>query len=219
LNVWSKGEREILTRIELAEVVALKTRYADDEKRTKAAYDSIDGVLHAHHAGHQVLTPDQEANLNMLKERLCLIEGNYAFSHGDWDRAVEHYREGRSLNPHGVFTSLSIGLTLWKQGLVDEAKLELERVYHLIVDSHRQVTHPEPRGRILLGGSAVIAAKLVGLGDPAGLLGHILKEIEDLRWRNPQMGYTFHIFSPLTKQMHTLTDFRSHVDHPLDFLQ
>jgi tetratricopeptide (TPR) repeat protein len=218
LDIWWKGEREILTRIEIAEVVALKTGYADDERRTKAAHDAIAAVLRAHETGAQPLEPDQVRNLDALKERLYLIEGNYAFSRGDWDGAIEQYEQGRLLNPHGVFTGLSIGLALWQKGLIEEAKPELDAAYHLIVDAHQEVTHPEPRGRILRGGSAVIAAKLSGLGDPVGLLGHILREIEDLRWRNPLAGHTFQTFSPLTKRMHPLTDFRAHIDRPLDFL-
>jgi tetratricopeptide (TPR) repeat protein len=219
LEIWSRGEREILTRIEIAEVVALDTRYTDDKKRVRAAHHAIDEVLDADRTRSQPLTPEQKANLDALKERLYLIEGNYAFRHGDWDGAIENYEKGRLLELQGVFTTLSIGLAHWKQGLIDEAKQELDQAYHLIVDSHRHLTHFERRGRILRGGSAAIAAKLCGLGDPVGLLGLVLKEIEDLRWRNPETGHTFHIFSPLTKEMHTLTDFENHISRPLDFFQ
>lgn len=218
LSTWPKSEREILTRIDIAEVVALQTGYAPDKKRTTGAFDTIQLVIESDRTGEYKLTEAQRRNLDVLRERLHLIEGNYAFKHENWDEAVRHYEKGRHLNRESVFIGLSIGLALWKKGLVNEAKQELEKTYHLIVDADHQVTHPEPRGRILLGGSAIIAAKLSGIGDSDWLLGHVLREIEDLRRRNPRAGYSFHIFSPLNKQMHTLREFRSHIDDPLEFL-
>jgi tetratricopeptide (TPR) repeat protein len=226
LKDWPMREYEIQTHIDIAEVVALKTQYEPDKKRTEAAFDAIKLVSDGGRSGIQTTGP-QKRNLDDLRERLHLIEGNYAFKHKDWDEAIAVYEKGplshrdekRPLpNQSNVFLSLSIGLARWNKGQINEAKQDLTRFYHLIVDTDRAMTHPEPRGRILLGGSAIIAAKLSGIDAYDWLLGHVLREIEDLRRRNPRTDYTFHIFSPLTKEMHSLGEFRSHIDNPREFI-
>lgn len=207
-EAWPKSENEVRTLLEIAEVVALETQYAPGEKRTKSAREAVDRVNRP--GERERLNSEQKRNMQALEERLFLIEGNYAFKHEKWDRAIEQYERGRSSNPDGVFAGLSMGIALWKKGSIDDAKRELMESYLCL----RKKTHAEARGRILLGVSAIIAAKLSGVGEPDWLFGQTLRDIDELLRKNPQKGHTFHIFSPLTKQMHTLRELPLQLENP-----
>jgi tetratricopeptide (TPR) repeat protein len=219
LDKWPTGKREIRTQIELAEVVALQKHYSISDKRTKPVFAVISELADAVDNGSEELTSSQKANLKAQQERLWLIEGNYAFKSEEWENAIEHYTRGLKVNPNGIFSILSIGISRLKMNQDDEAMATLEKAYNRIIAGGEYVTHPEPRGRILLGASAIITARLVGLRDPVELQLTVLREIETLRRINARSPRNFHIFSPLTKQMHTLEDFREHFSHPLDILR
>ncbi|NUO81057.1 tetratricopeptide repeat protein, partial [candidate division KSB1 bacterium] len=163
LEKWPKKNREVLTRVELAEVEALKTKYSEN-KQIKEAFVEIERILQDNHSGMQPLRPEQKANLKSLQERLWIIEGNYAFKAKKWAEAVKAYEQVLQLNSKNVFGNLSLGIALKKQGNPDAA-IKLLDTYRLIATSDSLITHPEPRGRILLAGSAIVAANLSEAND------------------------------------------------------
>ena len=203
---WPVSNNEIRTRIELAEAIALLTNYSPDESVTQAGFNEIERALEN---GRVKLV-----TANGLKSRLLLMEGNYAIVNGKWDTAVKHYEDVLKLNPHNIFANLSLGLFYYMGDVQDKAKEYLESTYHLIVKNDQHIIHPEPRGRILLGGSAIMAAYLADLREPKVLHANIIREIEEFRRIDIQSINNFLIFSPITKQMHTLNEFRHHFDQP-----
>lgn len=229
LSKWPGESREVRSLVELAEVAALQTRYSDNAQ-TKKALSEIDQILEESRTGAGSLTRQQEANLRQMKSRLAIIEGNYAYkkalkNNKGWDKAVEHYKKAIELDSENVFANLSIGITYLKMNQHEAASEKLRDTYRMIVVSDRLVTHPEPRGRILLGGCAIIAARLSGiedsqlreLRDPNEIQVDVKREIEELRRINIRSGREFHIFSPLTKEMETLTGVKNHINSPKDY--
>lgn len=219
LRLWPQDDIEVRTHIELAEVVALQTGYDPKTQQTSESRAAIDELRQRGH-----LNQAQERNLARLEARLLLIEGNYAHTHTDLDKAIACYEEARGKSPDPYFERLSLGIALLLRGTVlqqaadiEYARRELQASYDLIL----QITHPEARGRILLGASAIIAAKLTELGESFAdyLLTPTFREIDDLLRRSPRTGHVFHVFSPLTKRMHALADFKKQLTDPKECLQ
>jgi len=229
LRLWPTAKHEIRSRVELAEVVALESDY--QESTTKAAFNEIDKLLEKHNKGDDVLSDNQLLFLKQNQTRLWMIEGNYAYNNalkgkGEWNKAIELYNKATQLDKDNFFLNLSLGITYLKMKEIEMAKEKFRLTYKLVVSSDRLITHPEPRGRILLMGSAIIAARLSGiddfdvtnLRDPKEIEIDLIREIEELRRINIRLGDNYCIFSPLTKRMETLSEFRRQVNDPHKFI-
>ncbi|MCI0496631.1 hypothetical protein L0Z72_16635 [candidate division KSB1 bacterium] len=226
LDKWPASNREVLARIELAEVIALKNKYKGENPRLKDAFDKIDKMFEDNTQGVKPLAPRQIQNLRSQKMRLYLLDGNYSFKAERFEEAISKYEKIVEMDPKNIFGNLSIGIALLKNQNQEEGRLKLKETYKLIVTSDRLITHPEPRGRILLLGSAIIAGRLCGahnselreLRDINELHVDFLREIEDLRKINIRAGAQFMIFSPLSKELCNLIEFRNHVDNPIAYI-
>lgn len=226
LNKWPSSNREVLARIELAEVIALKNQYQGENVRIKDSFDKIDKLFQDNIQGIKQLTPNQIQNLKSQQMRLLLLDGNYSFKAQRYEEALVKYENIMRIDPKNIFGNLSIGIALLKNQNEEESRIKLKETFKLIVTSDRLITHPEPRGRILLLGSAIIAGRLCNASnselrefrDINELHVDLLREIEDLRKITIRTGSHFLIFSPLSKELCNLVEFRNHVDNPMAYL-